>query len=432
MIRRPPGGWLPAALILLLILVAVHGIYRKNLETTRLTFQARANLNLARSEKPFTEAVGEFRGTIPPLYASLLFAGGRLGIPPGWINELLLLLGLAALFLFSLREQSVIHPALPVALYGITHAAYAFGKILVSETLFITLALCILLVLRHTLQTDGMAWLVLLTLLCAAHFLTRYIGVFWLGPVVGLHLLLREGPLRRRILRTAAFSLAALAPLTAWVIRTYMKTGTLTGMDRFSDQRFQAGHARWEEMTDLPHNLWFTIKTFIMDLFSPTRTAYHFEVEKPFSAGLLEVLGLLLAAGAVIALLWMERRRTREQVKGNIAADSFKVRLLALHRRSATFLIVEFIGAFLLALMVLWTVGNNDPIYTRFLLPTYALIILLLVQLLDGAVRRGAPLPAQALLVGLLVVLATAQGIKTVRPPLDPDTRQSRGSSINR
>ena len=35
MIRRPPGGWLPAALILLLILVAVHGIYRKNLETSR-------------------------------------------------------------------------------------------------------------------------------------------------------------------------------------------------------------------------------------------------------------------------------------------------------------------------------------------------------------------------------------------------------------
>ena len=425
MIRRPPGGWLPAALILLLILMAVHGIYRKNLETTRLTFQARANLNLARSEKPFTEAVGEFRGIIPPLYASLLFAGGRLGIPPGWINELLLLLGLAALFLFSLREQSVVHPALPVALYGITHAAYAFGKILVAETLFITLALCILLVLRRTLQTDGTAWLVLLTLLCAAHFLTRYIGVFWLGPVVGLHLLLREGPLRRRILRTAAFSLAALAPLTAWMIRTYMKTGTLTGMDRFSEQRFQAGHARWEEMTDLPHNLWFTIKTFIMDLFSPTRTAYHFEVEKPFSTGLLEVLGLLLAAGAVIALVWMECRRTRK-------ADSFKVRLLALHRRSATFLIVEFIGAFLLALMVLWTVGNNDPIYTRFLLPTYAFIILLLVQLLDGAVRRGVPLPAQALLVGLLVVLATAQGIKTVRPPLDPDTRQSRGSPLNR
>jgi len=43
----------------------------------------------------------------------------------------------------------------------------------------------------------------------------------------------------------------------------------------------------------------------------------------------------------------------------------------------------EFLAVYLALTLAVWTTGNNDPLYTRFLYPCYALVFVLGVPLYD-------------------------------------------------
>ncbi|HMB69208.1 MAG TPA: hypothetical protein VKU85_07840, partial [bacterium] len=56
-----------------------------------------------------------------------------------------------------------------------------------------------------------------------------------------------------------------------------------------------------------------------------------------------------------------------------------------------------FAGIHAAALLVLWTVGNNDPIHTRFVAPLYPGLVLLLFAGREAAAQRGIRTAAAAL-----------------------------------
>ena len=137
-------------------------------------------------------------------------------------------------------------------------------------------------------------------------------------------------------------------------------------MDRFSPRAHR-------EETDLLHNLAYSVKSILYDLLSPEREATHLAMRESWPPGVTDVVIPLLvfavAAGAGW-LLWRRRQRVALTCEG-----------LRRALQGGAGLTFQLFAGYLIALIGVWTLGNNDPIYGRFLYPSYLLLIWLAFML---------------------------------------------------
>jgi hypothetical protein len=317
--------------------------------------QSLANQHFANTSS-FGTALSELNRVWPPLYPTLLWGATALALPLGQVNGILFLGTLALLAAAGRHVAPGLHPAWTVALY----AACAFNVFnlhqLVSEALFVPLTVAALLITQRCARTGAPRDLVILSVLLAACCLTRYFALVWLVPIVGAALLVGGSEsARTRVLRAAAVCAGAALPLAAWMLHARVTTGYLTGIERFAPRIFS-------EKTTLLGNLSLGGRTLFLDGFVPGVNASHAAVGSEWS---VEPLGVILALLA-LALAG---------ICAKVARDCRTPRAAGAPGTLAVLLPGLSIG-YLAVLLGVWTVGNNDPLYTRFVYPCYVFLVL--------------------------------------------------------
>jgi hypothetical protein len=251
----------------------------------------------------------------------------------------------------------------------------------------LSLLLCWLLLRVRTRATWGLVAAIALTtsVLC----LTRYFSLFWPFPVAVMCLAtLGAVPIRRRAAYAGVVVLITIVPIGLWMLHSYLKTGFLTGIDRQA-QRF--GHA----FTDLYHNQLFLRRTLLIDFFSPTEAATHEAVTFRGAATMTETALLFVLGIAIMtSIVLLVRHRTNAQSTAS-APQAFPW-------------LFAFVSTYPVVLITLSTIGNNDPLYTRFLYPLYPFLVLLAFDVYRWTRDRSSSvvtrLPWWLLYVGVLGV----------------------------
>jgi hypothetical protein len=235
-------------------------------------------------------------------------------------------------------------------------------------------------------------------LACAVASTARYMAAFTLLPVVFLAMLLfREVGWRRRLIDLSVFGVVAAGPIGAWMIRNYLLTGFVTGISR-SGYRIQAAD------TSLFPNILGLLKTILLDLYSyetlGLRQFLYWEGGASFPVAVMATgLG---AAALLLLVFWCRRRELKVFIKREVRERTCS--------GIAIVLIGSYAGVYLVTLVLLWTIGNNDPIHTRFVAPIYPYFVLLGFVAFAAISRHGIPgWPGVALLtVALLIVIPNA------------------------
>jgi hypothetical protein len=346
--------------------------------------QAVANEQFAAAES-YSTALAEYKRVWPPLYPTLLFCANRIGITPRAVNLVLFAATIALLFPVGRRVAPRVHPGWWAGLYAVAGSHAANLGAAFSEALLIPLALGVLWVTLDCAEHGRGRDYAMAGGLLAAACLTRYFALFWLVPLAFLVLARwAPGPPRVRAVRAAVTAGAAALPVLAWMLHTRLTTGFFTGMDRFASRLGEA-------QTTLAGNLLHTARTLFVDGFVPGRHATHEAVGRDWH---LDPIGLGAAVVACV-LLGACLRATR---------ISWRTR----EPGSATpWLLGGLTAGYGVWLIALWTTGNNDPVYSRFVYPAYAFLGLAAAHFYSGVKSEGSTAlrrPFQLLYAWMLLV----------------------------
>lgn len=205
------------------------------------------------------------------------------------------------------------------------------------------------------------AWVLLgLAGACSVAVLSRYMALFALLPVVGLVVLFAaHGSLLRKALHVALFLVIAVTPIGMWLERNEELTGYYSGMDRFRERR-----PADEALTTFESNLTFLGKSLAIDTLAP-RDFGELNVldgDQPveYSRVSYGVAGGLAALG--VLYVFVRRRRVAAAAKDWAARSPSAPATLVI--------VLGYFFAYQIAILTLWTKGNNDPIDCRFLAPS--------------------------------------------------------------
>jgi hypothetical protein len=333
------------------LFAAVHLLLRR--QSGFFSVQGQHNQNFA-ATRSLPLAIADYPKVRPPLYPLLLWLGARMGFRPRLVNEALLDLSLVLFWLAARRAVPQVHPAWPVALFTLLTPNYTSAYQSTAEILFVPLLLALLLALDRHLASHSDVDLGLATLAAAALNATRYFSLFGTMPVLALAALRPATSWPRRLRRTGLSAALALVPVGAWMLATYFETGYLTGADRGGERSLPHAVRHWTQLQGFAPTLELAGKTLWVDFFAPDVHATLWVVTNERNPKPVEwaAAGLALAA-AVVG--WRARPRAS-------AAMAIAAALLA---------------NYLAATIALWTFGNNDPLYSRFLFPAYPLLMLL-------------------------------------------------------
>ena len=198
----------------------------------------------------------------------------------------------------------------------------------------------------------------------------------------------------------------ALAPLLVWMWAARRETGFWTGVDRVAPRTFPEGAAHWAGLTTAEANVRLWLKTLLVDFFSPSLYAAHSVVTRPHRPSAVEWTLVALSAAALVLAVVAWRRRGVER-----SAEEGPERALV----AQAFLLYNA------ATLLTWSFANNDPLYTRFLYPSYVFLVLLGFYAYAD-VRRWTASPwaplAFKLLYASLVVLHCIRNVQAVALPV--------------
>jgi len=111
-----------------------------------------------------------------------------------------------------------------------SNALQSVSSMLLSESVFCLLALLLTASLAKLLVVRTAKLLAVCCVLAALLCLQRYVGLaIVLAGALGLLVLPRDNPFRRRMLHAAVLLGSAALPLAGWMIRNYVATSTITG-----------------------------------------------------------------------------------------------------------------------------------------------------------------------------------------------------------
>jgi len=372
-----------------LAIAAAHLLYMR--QDGDLTVQAQLNERFA--ERPIAVAFEKYPRLRPPLYPMALWAARRVGLSaPAFQLAVFdaLLIGLA---LYGRRFLRAVHPAFLVLGFAVAHFNHVNLYQRTAETLFAPLLFVFAVLLwRYRETSKGAGWLgAVVSALCV----TRHFGLFLAVPLAAAHVALRRATERRRRLIHLAVVLAvALAPIGYWMWITHDQTGLWTGVDRTRERDLPESVAHWKDLEGFDDHLRLTATTLVVDFFSPRVHGALAIVTLPHRATAVEWGAIAIAFAAAAAF--------RAGQRGGWTRDS--------RFPSPARTLAEVAAAYLVLTLALWTVGNNDPIHTRFLFPMYPLLWVLAFHAYD-AVKRGASwwerLPWLLLYAGFVAVQAS-------------------------
>lgn len=362
----------PLLLTSTLIVSAVFAYWVYAASITAVSLSPQSELMLEAGLKSGTFGLSG-TGPWPPGYAVLLFIANTIQLPLYLVN-LLLFYGSLILFtglaLYCLPE---LHPGWPLVLYVVSAFNYYNLAQFTAEALVLPLSMLVFWGLLAYIQKPTFFTLLWPALFCALLFLSRYHALLWLCPIIMLHIAVGKRSWLTKFRHLVGFGAIAIGPVALFMLTKFLRTGYLTGMPRFSyDSRQLSGEASYfPEQTTFVKNILLTIKTYIIDFLSPTQYATH-RVNRLYELSTLELtlfLLFLLATGVVILTITrqpgcFERTPAFPQIR-NYDRNKLPVMLL-----------LEFFVAYIGITIAVWTVSNNDPIYSRFLFPSYPYFIL--------------------------------------------------------
>ena len=381
-----------AALAAAAVVLLVDFFYWR--QAAELSIQSELNLRFA-VRASLASALERYPKLRPPLYPVLLWLAEASGLSALRVNELIFLATLPLLYLLARRSLGGVNPIHPVLLYAAANFNYVNLHQVTAEGLFVLLSVILLLGLGRIARDDpGWLPLAVVTLATAGLCLTRYFAVYFAVPLVALNVLWRApGPWPRKARDVAASLALALAPLLAWMWAARRETGFWTGVDRVAPRTFPEGAAHWVGLTTGQANVRLWLKTLLVDFFSPALYAAHSVVTRPHRPTSVEWTLVVLSAVALAFAVAAWRRRGGER-----SGDEGPERGL----------VVQAFVLYNAATLLTWSFANNDPIYTRFLYPSYAFLILLGFYAYADVRRWTAspwgPLAFRLLYASLLVV----------------------------
>ncbi len=242
-----------------------------------------------------------------------------------------------------------------------------------------------------------------MALTCAVATSARYVAVFTILPVIGLAVLLLAGPPpARRLAEALRFAALAAAPSALWLARNAWIAGHPLGMSRTAERRNALD-------LGLAENALALLRTVATDLFSPealgVRRVIYGEIplEHPRLVAVSVTAFLALAATAAILARGGLRREVGLELRSRGSAGL------------GLLLLASFEIEYSLALVVLWTVGNNDPIHTRFAAPLYAPAVAIGCALAALAWRARPSRLAALAMVSALLLLVVPNALRTAR-----------------
>lgn len=366
---RGARGLLVFVLLLAFLAGLVNWIYTRSLleRNAQQSHQSRTNRSFVLDHSSLREALESYPGAWPPLYPIALRTASAIGLPIRRVNQLLFCAMLAWIFFFVRRRISEIHWWWPLLFFCLASFHYDQMSQFVPENLFLPLSLLTFSALMGYLERPTSATLLTLSLLGAAACVTKYIGLFWLLPILAARVFFSGLTDRAtRVVHVIAICLICMLPVGLWMGYQFHRTGFMTGYDRFEPR---APSPELAELTSLGSNVSLTSKTLLVDFLSISRNADHATINHAYRlewthyafAALILLMMLALAkdGGPILHRGWADRVAWRELWKNRF------------------WLMAALVGSYLVALIALWTVGNNDPIYSRFVSPAYPFLILL-------------------------------------------------------
>jgi hypothetical protein len=234
-----------------------------------------------------------------------------------------------------------------------------------SEPLFVLLALVFVVQSQILLTEPSWPRLILLAVVIGAACLTRYIGISLIITAVIMLALNRRINLKRRFFAAMLLTTLSFLPVAAWLLRNYVRTGTLTGQR----PRYTHGYG------------WLLTKTGRKLL----EWVHHVPVTNEI-LGAVFFLGLFSGGGAFIIILFSRYAKRRE--------DPTLLPML-----SCAFFIAVYI-TFLLACSAYRSITDGH----RFLSPTYIPLVLLIVFAAAGVLRKSAQQPSDSRVTGLRIL----------------------------
>ena len=385
--RFPPRD-VRLAVSVALAIAAAHLLYAR--QGGDLTIQSQLNERFA--ERSLEAAFDKYPRLRPPLYPMTLWLARRAGLPAPAFQVLVFDAMLVGLAFYARRFLRYVPPEFLVLGFAVAHFNHANLYQRTAETLFAPLLLAFALVLwRYQGSGRGAGWL---GTVASALCLTRHFGLYLALPLAAVHVVARRATEpRRRLIHVVLVLVLALAPIGYWMWITHEQTGLWTGADRTQARDLPESVDHWKDLTGVDDHVRLTAKTLLVDFFSPRVYAALAVVTLPYRPTVVEWALVVIALAAGASAL---RAGRRSGWRSNGAPGS------------PARLVTEVAGSYLGLTILLWTVGNNDPIHTRFLFPVYPLLWVLLFHAYDAVKGWSGVwwerLPWQLMYAGFFVV----------------------------
>ncbi|MCB0095546.1 MAG: glycosyltransferase family 39 protein [Caldilineaceae bacterium] len=242
----------------------------------------------------------------PPGYSLLIVGPMEVGLNAmtavRWVSLLALGGLIAATFVLGRRLGGRLCGLLAAMAVASLMPVLRLGTFALSEAPFALFSMLALITAIHYVQAKEQyekRWLLLCALCIALAILTRYVGVIWLvglGAIVMWKELRRTVHWLRMLISIALAEIVAVAPVTPWLIRNWLLTGFVTGMDR--EHKYHA---------DLAGNIRFLVNTLATDLLPPMHLGLRGLLMELPTAGLI-LMGLGVLVGAAIGVRWIWHR----------------------------------------------------------------------------------------------------------------------------
>lgn len=284
----------------------------------------------------------------PPFYiliiAVIRFFGVSLEEGAMWINAICFayLLYACANWLYScLKVKWLTIPALVLMLASVPLvmvSGYAW-----TEMLFIFLSVLAMMFMLQFIHRQKQGWLIAASVVSALGWLTRYIGIVMIG-VLAIMLFISVRPIARKFKLTFIYLAFSCGPMSLWVLRNYLISGTFTG-------------GRQPGLFTLADNIELSIEVF------RSWNSYLTPVF-PFIA-----MVLLLSLIAITFFLEKKKKKKAEQP-------------------TEICTIILFIAFYAITLLISATNTAMDPINTRLWAPIYPFWVFLLVFVMDMLIRN--------------------------------------------
>jgi hypothetical protein len=283
----------------------------------------------------------------PPLYILITAVLKLFDVPLTqgaiWINAISFayLIYACATYLFeSLSVKWMAVPALiliTVSIPMVYISGYAW-----TEMLFIFLSMLSMIFMLRYIKGQKQGWLIAASVVSSLCWLTRYIGIVTIA-VLALILFLSVKPVLRRIRLTFVYLVFSCLPMSLWVIRNYLISGTFTG-------------GRQAGLYTLKDNIWLSVMVF--------------REWSSFLTPLFSYIGTVFFIMLVCITFFLEKKEKKPELPVDLITVSMYILFYAA------------------ALLASATSTAMDPINIRLWSPVFPFWILFLVFLMDVLIRN--------------------------------------------